>query len=371
MIFLGALVFLLTVSATVIFLASGYRLDLKKREVHATGMLVVTSLPDGAAVFVNDVLTSATNTAGVLLTEGDYTVRLEKQGYHSWSKKIKIQKGLVSKLEALLSPLYPELKPLTFTGAANPAASPDGSRLVFLANSEPQKGIWFLDLSERPFNLLNKPQLLLEGGFTPSIQFLWSPDGKSFLVRESGDAKSASLFDLGTKSVTVVSDLSKLYEKWQQELKEAQKNQLKSLPTSESEKINRSSRFEFSPDATKILWTEELAGEKTFKIKDLALASTNQDIGETQVYKVAEGKFAKFFWHPDSRHFFILEKEDAAATNGSIFIAEIDGENRQQVLSGIILGENLFVSPSGSRIILLTSFNPELRNFNLYSISLH
>ena len=71
--------------------ARGVRVDIKSKKLETTGLLVATSIPDGATVFIDDHLTTATNTT-INLTPNDYSVKIAKEGYLPWQKKLKIQK---------------------------------------------------------------------------------------------------------------------------------------------------------------------------------------------------------------------------------------------------------------------------------------
>src|SRR5579872_4633376 len=98
--FFSLLVFLFILFGTFIAIlyGRGYRfgLDGGRPDIAGTGILVVTSEPNGASVFVNGHLTTATDNT-INLAPGNYEVRIEKDGYMPWSKKIVVQKEIVSK----------------------------------------------------------------------------------------------------------------------------------------------------------------------------------------------------------------------------------------------------------------------------------
>src|ERR1700750_2030043 len=80
-----------------IYYAEGYRFDLgnPKSILQGTGLLVLTSHPDGARVIVNGHLTTATNNT-INLAPGTYSVQIQKDGYFPWQKKIIIKEATVS-----------------------------------------------------------------------------------------------------------------------------------------------------------------------------------------------------------------------------------------------------------------------------------
>lgn len=112
---------------TAIKFAKGYRPDFKSKEIKGTGLLVVNSLPQGAQVFLNSKLTTATDDTLNLLP-GEYLIEIKKDGYIPWQKKLTIEAEVVTQANARLFPAVTSLKPLTFTGAHNATPSPDGQK---------------------------------------------------------------------------------------------------------------------------------------------------------------------------------------------------------------------------------------------------
>lgn len=106
---LSEIIMFLTVVVTVVILAfivSGYWIN-ENFEVERQGMLQISSYPSGADVVIDDETSwlQKTNTSKVLST-GEHTIVLSKEGYDSWSKTINITEGLLYRLN------YPRLFPL-------------------------------------------------------------------------------------------------------------------------------------------------------------------------------------------------------------------------------------------------------------------
>ncbi len=86
------------------FLVSGYWIN-SNFEIERQGLLQISSIPTGADVYIDgDGLSwlQRTNTSKVL-SSGEHTVLLTKDGYDSWSKTINISEGLLYRLH------YPRL----------------------------------------------------------------------------------------------------------------------------------------------------------------------------------------------------------------------------------------------------------------------
>lgn len=129
-------IMVLAVVLTVIVLAlivSGYWVN-SDFKVERQGLLQVSSMPTGADVYIDGESSwlQRTNTSKVL-SSGEHTVSLSKEGYDSWSKTINIEEGLLYRLH------YPRLflknrskeKTYTMTAATYVTVSPN--REVMLA----------------------------------------------------------------------------------------------------------------------------------------------------------------------------------------------------------------------------------------------
>ena len=99
-----------------IFLAKGYTISTKDGKIVGTGILSVTSSPDAASVYIDGHLTTATNATVSSLPPKDYDLKIIKEGFIPWEKKIIIQEGLVTDVKATLFPAIPTVYPLTFNG---------------------------------------------------------------------------------------------------------------------------------------------------------------------------------------------------------------------------------------------------------------
>ena len=132
-------IMVLAVVVTVAILAlvvSGYWVN-SDFKVEQNGMLQISSVPTGANVNIDGEASSwlqRTNTSKIL-SSGEHTVTLSKDGYDTWSKTINVPEGLLYRLH------YPRLfwqqrepkNVQTVTGATYATISPDGERLL-LAN---------------------------------------------------------------------------------------------------------------------------------------------------------------------------------------------------------------------------------------------
>jgi len=267
------LTILLIVSGIVMFFAQGYRIDIGNRNLEQTGILTVNSLPEGALIFLNEIPQDVTDNSIQGLKPGTYDLRLEKEGYQSWTRTVEISVGRVTQHTALLISLFPEIKPLTLTGVNNPQVSLDGQKIVYTTsqaqnNLPTQSGVWLLELTSRPFNIASRPTLLLTD--TPTLPYSaakisWGGDNQS-LVLEMPDGE-IFLYDLQAGQTRPLSPENKLIleEDWAQLAKrneELLREQFdseirKELPGQETGGV-------WSPDQTKILYTQLKDGMREY-----------------------------------------------------------------------------------------------------------
>ena len=119
------------------FVASGYWVGADFK-VERQGMLQISSIPTGASVEVDGDAPwfQRTNTSKVL-SSGEHEIKLEKEGYDTWSKTINIREGLLYRIH------YPRLfltereKSTTYdVSAANfITVSPDRTKMLLVGNT--------------------------------------------------------------------------------------------------------------------------------------------------------------------------------------------------------------------------------------------
>lgn len=186
----GTVLLILTVSFAIISYGRGYRLDITKKSVRPTGLIVAASEPTGAQVFIDGKIAGATNST-LNLSPGWYQVRILKEGYQPWEKRLRVQGEVVSKADAFLLPANPSLSAITMNGAAQPLLSPDGGKLAYLVPNgtdelEDKAGVWTLDLVDKPLGLNRDAKQIVKANALgipiAKAMLQWSPDSKQILV---------------------------------------------------------------------------------------------------------------------------------------------------------------------------------------------
>lgn len=384
------LAFLITGTTLVVFYGRGYRINLDENRLKlaGTGLLVATSTPDGASIFLNGRLTSATNTT-LNLPPGDYDVKIVKDGYLPWEKRLKIQEEIVTKGQAQLLPQAPKLESLTSIGARNPIVDPTKTRIAFSVSklSRPKNGIYMLDMAGRPILTLQNAASLIANDvlYTFSQSMIsWSPSGKELIATISSQLNPRTFILSPDKTNQEVLDetqnLPTLKTQWDKEQEEQEKAALATLTPKLAQIVEQTfSKLAYSPDQTKILYVASQSA-KLKRVIDSPLPGSNSqpeqrtlEAGHLYIYDIKEDKnflisdkpesLSSISFMPDSFHLVFVEE-------GKIKIMEYDSTNKTTVYSGPFDGSFVTPWPDGSKLVILTNLGDSSREANLYTISL-
>ena len=385
---------LVLATVVIIFYGKGYRINFNGHTtaIAGTGLLVATSSPDGAQVFINGALTTATDNT-INLAPGDYEVKIFKDGYFAWQKKITIKKEVVSKADALLLPTAPKLESITNIGVSNPILDPTGTKIAYLVASQSalKNGIYVLDMSLRPILTLqsSSTQIAQDSNLLFSQSSLrWSPDSKQILASFTNPFPIDYLLSAGNLNQNpenVTTTLFSIDAGWQNLKAEKQKALMDSLRRPLRKIVLENFNIlEWSDDETKILYTASRSANLPLIITP-QLIGTNSTIeergikkGAIYVYDIKEDRNYKILdslpeskdspilpimWHPDSKHLIYVH-------DGKIDIMEYDAQNQTTIYAGPFVDGYVSPWPDATKLVILTNLGNPLNTPNLYTISL-
>ena len=242
--------------------AKGYRPALNGN-LQGTGLLAANSFPNGAQVYLNGKLVTATD-ATLNLNPGEYAIEIKKDGFSTWKKSLKIEKELVTQTNAVLFPAVPGLTPLTYTGATNISSSPDGQKLVFYvasASAQIKNGLYILDLTDSLLSLKKGPRQISQETRAFNLaqtKIIWSPDSSQILL--SFEGKNVVLDPNKMNALTELQDVSyklpRLFSEWEEDVYKRERTSLAKFPD-EIQQIATESAINvyFSPDEERVIYT--------------------------------------------------------------------------------------------------------------------
>lgn len=256
--------------------AKGYRPDLQKKALTGTGLLNVTSYPKSARVMINDQLTTVTDDK-LYLTPATYKIKIEKDGFHPWTKTLPIKPELVSSADARLFPIITATTPITFYQATNAVVSPDGSKIAYVLKNAPQDTTNGLYVNTIAGNILGSSNVQIAENSTSrdysQALLIWSPDNSQILAVFSDKPqatkanprpaeKISNSYLLSTKSLNskniadVTVRLPLIIKDWQDQYSKINQPTLSLYPKYISEILtNKALNVYFSPDKEKVLYT--------------------------------------------------------------------------------------------------------------------
>jgi len=391
------ILFLLIGTALVVLFGKGYSFNLNGNGpiLSGTGLLVATSAPDGAQVLIDGHLTTATDNT-INLAPGDYDIKIFKEGYFPWEKKITIKKEVVSKADALLFPTAPQLTSITNVGIENPVMDPTETKLAYTVASQSaaKNGIYVLDMSLRPIiTLQNASTQLVDDtivGFSKST-LDWSPDSTQMLATIPGNALATTYLlqtsgGMNDAPQDVTETIASVNASWQKIKAEKDTAQMNSLP--KKLRVVASANFnilEWSADDTKILYeasqsasipliiTPALIGtDSTAQVRDIKKGEVYvYDLKEDRNYSILSAlpqtnsneQQLPLMWYPDSKHLVYVH-------DGKIDMMEYDAQNQTTVYAGPFVNTFVFPWPDATKLVILTNLGNPSISPNLYTIGL-
>ena len=165
-----------------IFYASGYRYDVKLGKILKTGTLMLEAKGiKNASLYINDKLYEKPFDEKIFvynLLPGDYNIRLEKENYYPWQKKISIQSSLTTFVKDII--FFKKNIPLQIIDepTANFYLSPDEQKIAYIKRTELFSELYLLDIRTK------EKIFLYRASFPESdINLSWAASSKKILAQ--------------------------------------------------------------------------------------------------------------------------------------------------------------------------------------------
>lgn len=385
------IIFVVSVGLFASFYARGYRFSFKSFKFEPRGILVIKTDPTGAQVIINGDLKGASDT-NFSLAPGNYDLALKKEGFIPWSKRIAIEKEVVTEIIASLFRAVPSLSPMTFDGAIDPVASADYTKIAYdipSTNSNTSKtGLWVIETTNLPIGFAKEPKRITDGSLI-GASWQFSPDGGQILLRIGAASYllPAGSFTPQNQRVNIASTEAKILAGWEKDKATKLSAQMRILPVEVNDILTRkASAVVFSPDESKVLYTASASAMINENlVRPLPGSSTQKQEraireGRTYIYDIKEDRNflvydspvtitndktnqAAIRWFPNSKNLILAE-------NGRISFMDYDGTNRVTIYSGAYLAPNAFPFASTSKLVISTNLGADSSIPNLYSLSL-
>ncbi len=344
---------------------SGYRLKKnggEKVDLTQTGMVSVKSLPDGANVYLDGQLKTATDGTVSGIEPGKHSLGIIKNGFVTWNKEIEVFSELVTDVTAILISQSPRLEPLTNTGARFPVISPTLNKIAFFSKDGSAPGVWVIPLTGEALNIFrSNPYVVLEDGpnnfYSRGKSIQWGPEEDALLVEDQdGNFVIVDLEDGGLVQKTSNPRLVK--DEWAEVLFDKRTVFIERLDIPEDLKeIAVGQDALWAPDEKKFLYKTKVEETIEYRVYNMEKPIPVGENVESVVFttNVSE-KQPKVTWYADSFHLILAELDSQNEGRGKISLIRIDGTNRTEIYSNTLYSEDVFSAPGGDKLVILTSF---------------
>lgn len=169
-------IFMVTVPIIILY-TQGYRYNFKRGKVQKTGIFIVSSIPKKADVYLNGKIVIGDQTPARIekLLPADYEIKLAKEGYHDWTKKLQIFENSTTFAEDVI--LWKNSLPIQLSEylLIDWLASPDNKKSVFITQD---RKIVSFDLSSNKFY-----DIYQAGQYDNPKILAWSNTSKKILIK--------------------------------------------------------------------------------------------------------------------------------------------------------------------------------------------
>jgi len=362
-----------TLTVISMFYAQGYRLEFDETsttqvKIEKTGILAVRSIPDAAKIYINGELKDTTNATLASLPIGTYNLKVQKEGFETWEKKVQVYEDLVTDTTAVLVLKGGGLNPLTNSGVGEYQVSHSGEKIVFTSEFEQKPGLYEVTLSGTPINIFQSGQkaIILD---TPGILYSkateinFSPNDQELLVKVGDNYYLIGVTKGAAQTPEVYADTSLVFEKWDETEIKNKTSLAEALKVpSELKELAIGKSAVWSPDGEKILVTgkndENVYTVEVYNFEDPL------PVGEKRFYNAVKynGDDTNVFWYSDSKHLLLV-------TENAVDLVAIDGTNKYRLYDGEVIGAKSVASPGGDKVIIKTKIKSD-GPANLYMISI-
>lgn len=371
-------VFLFIIIGTylVTLFARGYRPNFQGNNLtlSVTGLLSATSKPKGASVYINDKLVTATDDT-INLDPGTYLLKIVKDGYLSWQQNVNIKKEVVYQSDAQLFRSAPDLSPITLSGAVNPVASPDYSKIIFSvasASATTDNGLYLIDLNNTLLSLTKNTPHQIATNF-PGIDwskatFIFSPDSRQVLASfphlNTNYLLNLNITITQSSLVDVTARLSLIKTDWNNQDIQLAQIKLARLPESLQTLVStdsaKSISFSFDDKVLYLAATDSALPANLISPPPAQSTQTqNRQLqkGNYYVYDLkddtnyligSQNSIINPFWMPSSNNLIFV-------ANQSIMAIDYDNTNQVTLFGGAFNPNVVFPWADGTKIITLTS----------------
>lgn len=137
LIYIFFIIVFLVASPLVILYTMGYRYNFGKQRIQKTGIIKITSLPRGAEIYLNGTKYEKTATPAKIeyVLPGDYEIKLIKDGYFEWQKKLSVYENGTTFAEKIMLWKKSEAETISTSTIIDSLTSPDNNFIISITQT--------------------------------------------------------------------------------------------------------------------------------------------------------------------------------------------------------------------------------------------
>ncbi|HLD51325.1 hypothetical protein A3K34_00570 [candidate division WWE3 bacterium RIFOXYC1_FULL_40_10] len=365
-------------TTTVLYLyTSGYRINRTSTntiDLSKTGMISAKSLPEGATVFLDGKVATATNDTISGIEPGKHRLKIVKKGFVEWEKELEVFPELVTDITAVLISQTPRIEPLTNTGISSASLSNSMDKVAYTTSGEETNGVWVMQIGNYTLSIFrpNSSIVLVDTTrvkYSGAKSIEWSYDDKNLIIEGPNGVNYMADLVNNTAETTTSPQIAR--DTWISELDKKRTAFVEKIDIPDNVRnIALSPKSEWSPDQKKFMYTVQSGDMMSYYVYNLEKPLPIGENRETTVMSLkASDPQPKLVWYPDSYHFVVVEGDILNNKKGTISLVRIDGTNKTEIYNNTLYSDLVFSSPSGDRILIITSFKSSGQT-DLYSVSI-
>ncbi len=206
--------FFVTAATGIIFYAKGYRYNFKTKKIEKIGIIELNFYPTKAKAFFEDKPIKRQKSPIRIknLKAGDYQIRIKKEGFFTWNKKITVNPERVNKLfYILLFPENPEVQKLA-DEVSDFVLSPDDKKIAYINTNFENFGIYIVDTTTKEQNKIFPLDNEINSSKFVFEQLKWSPDNtKLMFIQKDKELEQSSIYSINVLKPQEILNISELY----------------------------------------------------------------------------------------------------------------------------------------------------------------
>ncbi|PIZ57092.1 hypothetical protein COY23_01855 [bacterium (Candidatus Torokbacteria) CG_4_10_14_0_2_um_filter_35_8] len=371
--FFGTLLFIITAPILIAY-SIGYRYDFENKRVVKKGVLVLWAENSDVEILINDekIENTETKSSGLInkylnskgslfeieLLPGSYTIKLQKEGYVAWEKRLNIKSGYATIADGIhLFPENPEIKKIGGENIQIASFAEDGKKAYWI---EEDSSLTVFDFSKKKVETALSQKDIK--GLTLDKNFLFvSKDSKSILFKALDSKRNTHflILDISLKKPKVhnitselakmtISDLSSENFTWHPKdskkllvLHKENVYEIDILEEDKTPKLLLDNILTLTSNKDKIYFIQKDNTQNPKPILQQAIFSYDlKNIRIRKILELPKGKYIKIIPSSNSKY-LLLDKE------GNLFL--VNSNNLEQIADNV---KNACWSESNNKILI-------------------